>query len=85
MAHSLGTTNMFVGMAQDEDYYAERINGMVAFCPVAILKSTKSNFLRMIARNGEKIWSNLAPEGLHELYGKDWGGETGTKVKGHVK
>ena len=81
----MGTTSLFYGMANNEDFYAERINGFVALCPVAILKSTKSTFLKMIARNGQKIWNNLSTDGLHELYGKDWEGETGTKVKAHVK
>jgi pimeloyl-ACP methyl ester carboxylesterase len=85
VAHSMGTTNLFVGLDQDEEFYGKRLNGCIALCPVAILKGTKSNFLRMISKNTAKIWENLSADGLHELYGKDWFGETGQKVKSHVK
>lgn len=69
----------------NEDYFAEKINGFVALCPVAILKNTKSTFLRMIARNKQKIWQSLSGDSLNELYGKDWEGDTGTRAKQHVK
>jgi hypothetical protein len=35
----------------------------------------------MIAKNKEKIWENLSTDNLHELYGKDWEGDTGARAK----
>ena len=49
VAHSMGTTQMFIGLSMLNDYYKEKLNLFVALAPPTRISNTQSVPLQMIA------------------------------------
>ena len=73
IGHSQGTTQMFYGLATNEEYFKERLNCFIALAPAIRLDNSDiANFLNVLARFDWFLESKLAEVGIHELFGKGW-------------
>ena len=79
IGHSQGTTEMFLALGLNQDFWKQRINLFIATAPV-ILPNRHSklfSFGSQFEKVGEKT---LAAAGILELFGQDW-----SKVQGTVR
>ena len=85
LAHSMGNSAMYYGLATNEKYFKDKVNLFVQLNPVIELKNTKSPFLLMVVKDQEKNFKTFLDEGLHEFYGKGWDEDIGPRVKSIFK
>ena len=71
IGHSQGTTQMFMGMARDKEFYKERVSAYIALAPgiVPTKPAEDYNAERALGDNiGDTIWN----AGIHEFFGGKW-------------
>ncbi len=72
VGHSHGTTQMFYGLANNEEYFKSKISVVVALAPVTKISHTKVDLLRVLTDvygPGEDLLKTL---GVHSLFTKTW-------------
>ena len=73
VGHSQGTTQMFYGLATNEDYFKDALNLFVALAPaVRMDRSNTANLLNVLAKFDWFLEAKLGEIGIHELFGKGW-------------
>lgn len=68
MGHSQGTTQMFVAVSEDPDYYKTRISAFIAIGPVARLDHAKSTLLSILASVKGIFVTTAKTLGMYELF-----------------
>mmetsp|Transcript_18436 Transcript_18436/g.31534 ORF Transcript_18436/g.31534 Transcript_18436/m.31534 type:complete len:90 (-) Transcript_18436:599-868(-) len=56
IGHSMGTTQFFYALSQNEDYYTDKVNGFVALSPVARLRNSKSGFFKLFLKYKKELY-----------------------------
>ena len=69
VGHSQGTTQMFYGLSNAEDYWGERLNLFVALAPVTSLEHTKNKLMAFTAPLGKSLGVILNTIGVHSILG----------------
>lgn len=71
IGHSQGTTQMFYGMSEYEDYYASKVNLFVGLGPVTKITGD-SGYMYNIAQNYDYIDNYINLYGYWEIMPRDW-------------
>lgn len=72
IGHSQGTTQMFAALADNEEYYQDRINFFGALAPISRITNVKQAALWLIkGAAGELSWIAWKGIGINEWPGKD--------------
>lgn len=72
VAHSMGTTQMFIGLSMLNDYYKERLNLFVALAPPTRISNTKCVPLQMVAANIGPISLFIEKIGMWNMFGPNY-------------
>ena len=71
IGHSQGTTSMFAAIADNQDYWNDRLSLFVSLAPV--IKPNENNLLfNLGAKNSAILEKTLASSGIWELFGNNW-------------
>lgn len=65
IGHSQGSTQLFAGLSEINDYYADKLNGFIALGPVTAMNNVKSSFVKVMAEY--RIDSLFALLGINEI------------------
>ena len=85
VGHSQGTTQFFVGMAEEPDWFAERVSVFIALGPVARLDHSKSHLLKMISTFKYAVVKAARLLGIHEMFPSNYLTRTGmTALCGNI-
>jgi lysosomal acid lipase/cholesteryl ester hydrolase len=68
IGHSQGTTQMFYGLAKNEDYFASRVSVFIALGPVTRLDNCKSSLLQFFSHNGALLIDTCNTLGIYEFF-----------------
>lgn len=63
---------MFYGLAENENWFKERINLFVALAPVVKITNTKSKAIRLLSKFEGVLDSQVSNFGIREIFGKGW-------------
>jgi lysosomal acid lipase/cholesteryl ester hydrolase len=72
VGHSQGTTQLFYGLAHNEDYFADKISVFLAFGPVLQLTHCKSDLLYFFAQHDTLIIDTCELFGIYEFFPANW-------------
>lgn len=72
IGHSQGTTQMFVGLADMEDYYAQKLSLFVALAPVSMIPNTEVKLLKDAAYFYDVLDNAFSLFGIHSLLNNTW-------------
>ncbi len=72
VGHSQGTTQMFYGLAKNEDYFADKVSVFLAFGPVLRLTHCQSELLFFIANHDALILDTLELFGIYDMFPANW-------------
>ena len=73
IGHSQGTTQMFVGLAENEKtYFADKTSIFIGLGPVAKIPNTQSGLLQFIVDFYDTVANTCDLFGIHELLGANW-------------
>ena len=72
VGHSQWSTQMFYGLATNEEYFKDRVNVFIALAPAVKITNAKATYIQMLAKF-EHIITGLADNlKIKEVYGKGW-------------
>ena len=72
VGHSQGTSQMFVGLADMEDYFKEKISVFVALAPVTMIPNTQTKLLRLAAKFYTELDDAAYLFGIHSALNNTW-------------
>jgi len=67
VGHSQGTTQMFLGLVEDEAWFASRVGLFVALAPVVHMNHKTSIVLEQLAQNSQLLYNTAKAFGFNEV------------------
>lgn len=80
IGHSQGTTQMFYGLANFEEYYKHKLSIFIALAPVTMLPNTDAAIFKLAAEMYDLIDDELNLLGIHSVLNNTWLSSTTAKV-----
>jgi lysosomal acid lipase/cholesteryl ester hydrolase len=72
IGHSQGTSQMFYGLAKNEDFFDQRVSIFIALGPVMKLDHCKSSLLSFVAHNSALLIDTCSLLGIYEFFPANW-------------
>jgi len=72
IGHSQGTTQMFTGLAENQDYFKDKVPLFVAVGPVTKISHTGAGIFKWTANFYDILSDTCDLLGIHELLGANW-------------
>ena len=72
VGHSMGTTQMFNALAENEDTFKDKLSLFVALGPVTKIDNTESELLQLLADFYSVIDDTSSLLGIHNLFASNW-------------
>ena len=72
MGHSQGTTQMFYGLAEYQDYYADKLSIFVALAPVTMIPNTQAEIFRLASDLYDELDDALNLLNIHSVLNNTW-------------
>jgi pimeloyl-ACP methyl ester carboxylesterase len=72
IGHSQGTTQMFVGLIDLEDYFKDKISVFIALAPVTMIPNTETKIFTFAAQFYDELDDAAKLFGIHSILNKTW-------------
>lgn len=72
IGHSQGTSQMYYGLATNEDFFASRVSIFIALGPVMKLTNCKSALIKFVANTDALLVATCNTLGIYEFFPANW-------------